>query len=65
MATYKTLNDYHASESAQVFEEILMMIHSDFVKGIIDQNNREEPLEDLQSEIEEARIERMQARIGE
>ena len=58
MATYKTLNDYYANVSPDEFQEIHAMISNDFRNGIIDQNNRDELLEDLQSEMDEARIER-------
>ncbi len=53
MATYKTLNDYYASVSRDAFLEIHAMISSDFRNGVIDQSNRDELLEDLQSEMEE------------
>jgi hypothetical protein len=58
MTTYKTLDDYCVSGTPNAFKKIHAMISDDFKTGVIDQSNYDELLEDLQTEIEEARIER-------
>jgi hypothetical protein len=55
MATYKTLDDYCVSWSASALEKVRAMISQDFASGIIDQTNYDELLEDLESEVDEAR----------
>jgi hypothetical protein len=61
MATYKTLEDYCVSMSANTFKKIRAMISHDFATDVIDRNNYDELLEDLQTEIEEARESRRSA----
>ena len=55
MATFKTLEDYFVSMSPNAFMKIRAMINHDFTRGLIDRGNYDELLEDLQSEIDEAR----------
>ncbi len=55
MATYKTFEDYCVSLSPNAFKKIRAMISHDFAKGLIDRNNYDELLEDLQTEIDDAR----------
>jgi len=55
MATYKTLDDYCVSWTANALEKVRAMISQDFAGGVIDQTNYEELLEDLESEVDEAR----------
>jgi len=55
MATYKTLDDYCVSTSPMAFKKIRAMISHDFASGNIDRANYDELLEDLQTEIENAR----------
>ena len=57
MATYKTLDDYRVSVSPNAFKKIHAMVSADFKNGVIDENNFDELLEDLRTEIEEARLE--------
>ena len=55
MATYRTLDDYGEIAGLRAFKAIRALILRDFKAGLIDRNNYEELMEDLQTEIEEAR----------
>lgn len=55
MATFKTLEDYFVRMSPDAFMAVRAMINHDFTRGVIDRGNYDELLEDLQSEIDEAR----------
>jgi hypothetical protein len=55
MATYKTLDDYWMRSNG--FKELYAKICQDFKTGVIDEHNYEELVEELQDEIDEARIE--------
>ena len=56
MATYKTLDDYWIRSKG--FKELHAKIIHDFKNGLIDEHNYEELVEDLQDELDAARIER-------
>jgi hypothetical protein len=55
MATYRTLEDYGELVGPRAFKAIRSLIHRDLKAGLIDRNNYEELMEDLETEIDEAR----------
>ena len=55
MATYRTLEEYGEIAGQRAFKAIRALIQRDFKAGLIDRNNYEELMEDLQTEIDEAR----------
>lgn len=58
MGTFKTLDDYRTGETSNGFKELRAKIRHDFQTKGIDEDNYEELLEELQDEIDEARLER-------
>lgn len=55
MTTYRTLEDYGAIVGPRAFKALRALIRQDFRAGLIDDNNYDELMEDLQTEIDEAR----------
>ena len=55
MATYRTLEDYGELVGPRAFKALRSLIQRDYKIGLIDRNNFEELMEDLETEIDEAR----------
>ena len=55
MPTYRTLENYGEIVGPHAFKAIRALIQRDFKAGLIDGNNYEELMEDLQTEIDDAR----------